>query len=322
VRYIIYGAGAVGGSLGAHLFEAGRDVAFVARGEHGRAIASSGLRFGSTTGWRNLRIPVFEHPSQLTFGANDVVVLALKSQDTTNALDTLAPLTGPELPIVCAQNGVANERRALRRFANVHGMRVMLAGVHLEPGVIHMHHPPFGASCDLGRIPHGHDDLDSTFAADLEASGIRSRVCDDILSRKYAKLISNLTNVLEAASGPSAAQSSLGERARSEAQAVFAAAGIVSDRGPLEPHAAMPLVEVEGVSRPGGSTYQSLARGASSLEGNDLNGEIVLLGRLHAVATPVNLMLQQLGLRLVAEKRSPGTIPVAELERAVEGSLR
>ena len=56
---------------------------------------------------------------------------------------------------------------------------------------------------------------------------------------------------------------------------------------------------------------------ATSLEGNDLNGEIVLLGRLHGIATPVNAMLQQLGLRLVAEKTLPGTIPVAELERAV-----
>jgi 2-dehydropantoate 2-reductase len=43
----------------------------------------------------------------------------------------------------------------------------------------------------------------------------------------------------------------------------------------------------------------------------------VLLGRLHGIATPVNAMLQQLGLRLVAEKTAPGTIPVAELERIV-----
>jgi 2-dehydropantoate 2-reductase len=317
VRYIIYGPGAIGGSLGAHLFEIGRDVTFIARGEHGRAIAAGGLRFGTAAGWRTLRIPVVEHPAQLTFGANDVVVLAMKSQDTTGALDAVAPLAGPDVPIVCAQNGVANERRALRRFANVHGMRVMLAGVYLEPGVIHMHNPRFGASCDLGRIPHGHDEVDSEIAADLEASGIRSSVCDEILTRKYSKLTSNLTNVLEAASGRSAAQGQLGERARAEAAAVFAAAGIIADRGPLESREEMQFADVEGVGRPGGSTYQSLARGAPSLESNDLNGEIVLLGRLHGIATPVNLMLQQLGLRLVAEKRTPGTIPVAELERAL-----
>jgi len=69
----------------------------------------------------------------LTFAAHDVVVLAMKSQDTTNALDALAPLTPVDLPIVCAQNGVENERRTLRRYANVHGMCVMMASVYLEP---------------------------------------------------------------------------------------------------------------------------------------------------------------------------------------------
>jgi 2-dehydropantoate 2-reductase len=317
VRYIFYGAGAIGGTLGAHLFELGRDVVLIARGEHGRVIAADGLRFGSSTGWRTLRIPVVEHPAQLTYGPNDVVVLSMKSQDTVNALDTLAPLAGPGIAVVCAQNGVANERRALRRFENVHGMCVMMAGVYLEPGIVHMHNPPFGASCDVGRIPHGHDEVDTAFAADLEATSIRSRACDDVLARKYAKLMSNLTNVLEAASGRSAAMGVLGERARAEAQSVFAAAGIVAAAGQEDPRAVMRFAEVEGVTRPGGSTFQSLTRGATSLEGNDLNGEIVLLGRLHGVATPVNVMLQQLGLRLVAEKTAPGTIPVAELEGIV-----
>ena len=317
MRYILYGAGAIGGTLGAHLFELGRDVVLVARGEHGRAIAAKGLRFGSSSGWRTLRIPVVEHPSQLTFGPADVVVLSMKSQDTVEALDTLAPLAGPDVAVVCAQNGVANERRALRRFANVHGMCVMMAGVYLEPGVVHMHNPPFGAMCDLGRVPGGSDEVDSAMAGDLEATGIRSEACDDVLARKYAKLISNLTNVLEAASGRVAATGVLGARARAEAETVFAAAGIVAQAGPADRRAPMRFADVEGVARPGGSTFQSLTRGATSLEGNDLNGEIVLLGRLHGIATPVNAMLQQLGLRLVAEKTLPGTIPVAELERAV-----
>jgi len=79
----------------------------------------------------------------------------------------------------------------------------------------------------------------------------------------------------------------------------------------------MQFADVEGVKRPGGSTYQSLARGATTLEVDDLNGEIVLLGRLHGIATPVNTILQQLGLRLLTEKTQPGTIPVAELERTL-----
>ena len=317
MRYILYGAGAIGGTLGARLFETGHEVALVARGDHGRAIAANGLRFGTSDGWRNLRIPVVDHPAQLTFAANDVIVLAMKSQDTANALDALAPLTAADIPIVCAQNGVENERRALRRYPNVHGMCVMMASVHLEPGVVHLHNPPFGASCDVGRVPDGQDGIDAAIAADLEAAGIRSRACDDVMRRKYAKLISNLTNVLEAASGRASSASSLADRARNEAAAVFAAAGIVPTRGPEDVRATMQFAAVEGVTRPGGSTLQSIMRGVPSLEVDDLNGEIVLLGRLHHLPTPVNAMLQRLGLRLVAEKTAPGTIPLAELERAI-----
>ena len=75
--------------------------------------------------------------------------------------------------------------------------------------------------------------------------------------------------------------------------------------------------EVEGTARPGGSTFQSLVRGATTLEGDDLNGEIVLLGRLHGVATPVNAMLQRLARRLVSERIPPGSLSLAELETLV-----
>jgi 2-dehydropantoate 2-reductase len=244
-----------------------------------------------------------------------VIVLAVKSQDTTGALDTLEPLTRDGTPIVCAQNGVENERRALRRFANVHGMCVMMAGVYLEAGVVHQHNPPFGAHCDIGRFPRGTDDVDVRFAADLEAAGVRAAVSDDVMAYKYAKLISNVSNVLEAAIGQAAYNSDLGDRARAEAVAVFAAAGIAIANKPQNPRMAMHFGDVEGVTRPGGSTLQSLARGATTLEANDLNGEIVLLGRLHGVATPVNAMLQRLALRLVAEKTPAGSVSLAELER-------
>lgn len=315
MRYLFYGAGAIGGTLGAAMFELGREVVLIARGEHGRAIAAGGLRFGSSAGWRTLRIPVVEHPRALTVNLDDVVVLAMKSQDTTAALEALAPLAPPGVHVVCAQNGVENERRALRHFANVHGMCVWMAGVYLEPGVVHMHNPPFGARCDLGRVPRGQDAIDAAFAADLEAAAITGRASDDVMALKYAKLVTNLSNVLEAAGGRAAATSDLAERARAEAERVFAAAGIRAERPSSDARPAMRFVDVEGVQRPGGSTYQSVARGAPSLEVDDLNGEIVLLGRLHEIPTPVNAMLQRLGWRMVGEGIAAGTMPLAELER-------
>jgi 2-dehydropantoate 2-reductase len=317
VRYIIYGAGAVGGTIGARLFENGRDVVLIARGDHRLAIAANGLRFGTPEGWRTLRVPVVEHPDRLTISENDLVVLALKSQDTTVALDALERIAPPTLPIVCAQNGVENERRALRRFANVHGMCVMMAGVYLEPGVVHVHNTPQSGICDVGRVPHGVDAIDAMIAADFEASSIHSSAVSDIMARKYAKLISNLTNVIEAASGRAALGSTLADRARAEANAVFDAAGITPTRASDARWLNLEFAKVDGVDRIGGSTMQSIARGAQTLEVDDLNGEIVLLGRLHGVATPVNEFLQRLAIRLLVERTPPGSLPLAELERAV-----
>ena len=71
--------------------------------------------------------------------------------------------------------------------------------------------------------------------------------------------------------------------------------------------------------RGGGSTWQSLARGAPRLETDFLNGEIVLLGRRHRVATPVNRALQALGGQLTRDRPEPGSGDaeafVAELDR-------
>ncbi len=63
----------------------------------------------------------------------------------------------------------------------------------------------------------------------------------------------------------------------------------------------------------GGSSWQSLARGAGSIEAEFLNGEIVLLGGLHGVPTPVNALLQRLAVRAAADGTRPGAIRIEEL---------
>ena len=63
----------------------------------------------------------------------------------------------------------------------------------------------------------------------------------------------------------------------------------------------------------GGSTWQSLARDAGTAEADFLNGEIVLLGRLHGVLTPVNGLLQTLVQRMAIEHSPPGSLPESGL---------
>ena len=81
-----------------------------------------------------------------------------------------------------------------------------------------------GAICDVGRVPRGTDRIDAAVAADLAAAGVRSRACENVMARKYGKLLTNLGNVIEAASGAGGYRSDLSERARAEGVAAYAAA--------------------------------------------------------------------------------------------------
>ncbi len=70
---------------------------------------------------------------------------------------------------------------------------------------------------------------------------------------------------------------------------------------------------MNGVTRRGGSSWQSLERGTGNIEADYLNGEIVLLGRMHGIPTPVNALLQELANRLARERRPAGSVPVEEI---------
>src|SRR5439155_318508 len=88
----VWGAGAIGGTIGAHLARAGHDVTFVDRvGEHVAAINSSGLRITGPIAEFATRMPAFS-PDELD-GTFEHVVLAVKAQDTD------APTRSPLRPI-------------------------------------------------------------------------------------------------------------------------------------------------------------------------------------------------------------------------------
>ncbi|MGE5597726.1 MAG: ketopantoate reductase family protein [Hyphomicrobiales bacterium] len=317
MRFIIYGAGAVGGVIGGRLFQHGHDVVLIARGDHLLAIQDRGLELQSPLDTVNLRIPAVAGPEKLTFGPGDVVVLAMKTQDTLDALERLAVLAPPSLPIVCAQNGVENERMALRRFEHVYAMSVMLPGTHLEPGVVQANSAPVSGILDTGCYPSGVDDLCTEFTAALEASSFSAKPEPRIMRRKYTKLLLNLGNAVQAALGDSPEGAEFSRRAREEAVAVYRAAGIdfASDEEDRERRGTlMKIAPIAGQRRGGGSSWQSLARGKRSIEADYLNGEIVLLGRLHGVPTPVNEMLRQVANRMAREGLPAGSLTPADLE--------
>lgn len=316
VRFVVVGAGAIGGVVGGRLLQSSHDVVFVARGAHGAELTRNGLRLHSPDRVDLLTAEVADDPASLDFTDEDVVMLAVKSQDTVGALDRLANSAGAALPIVCLQNGVNNEREALRRFERVYGATVMCPTGHIEPGHVLAYSAPTTGIIDVGRFPAGSDELAEGVVGALAASTFSSIVVYDIARWKWAKLVTNLGNAIEAVCGPPARRGRIGELVRAEAEAVLEAAGIDAatrdeDRARRGSH--LTVQPVGGQPRPGGSSWQSLARGAGTIETDYLNGEIVMLGRLHGVPTPVNEALQIHARRLAREDASPGAMSEHDL---------
>jgi 2-dehydropantoate 2-reductase len=310
VRFVVYGAGAIGGVLGGRLAEHGSDVVLVARGPHLEAIRSKGLTIESPDATVTVDVEAVGQPADARIGEGDVVVLAMKSQDTVTALEALAACAPADTPVVCAQNGVDNERSALRRFKNVYSMCVMCPASHLDPGVVQASSSPVTGLMDLGRWPAGRDAVADGIAGTLSGATYSSVSRDDIARWKWGKLLMNLGNAVEASFQPDEAARQLAELARREGQQCLEAAGIdavgaeedAARRGALL--TARPIGERP---RGGGSTWQSLARSAGVVETDYLTGEIVLLGRLFGVATPVNERLQQLANELARSHEPPAS---------------
>jgi 2-dehydropantoate 2-reductase len=308
-RYIVYGTGAVGGSVGASLAAAGRDVMLVARGAQYEAIADRGLEFHTAEGVETYRIPVVDHPEKIEFTPDDVVLVAVKSQDCQTAYETLSAAAPSTTPVVCLQNAVENERVALRHFTTVLGALVIVPATFISPGVVVDAAAPMLGICDVGRYPSGTCDVAGQTVDDLNAARWSAELCDDIMRRKYAKLIENTTNAVQVVLGLEIRDSRLAQLAREEGIACLEAAGIAFSTseemrarraGKLDPAA------VPSTGRVGASTWQSLARGTGSVESDYLNGEVVLLGRTYGIPTPVNALLQELSNTAAREHREPG----------------
>jgi 2-dehydropantoate 2-reductase len=308
-RIIVYGAGAVGGVIGNRLSRSGRDVVLIARGAHREAIARDGLRVESPAGTQVTPIATVGAPAEISWSGEELVVLTMKGQDTAAALDALEVAAPATVAIACAQNGVDNERLALRRFATVYSVVVQLPSTHLLAGVVVEHSAPVPGSLDLGCYPDGLDEAARELAAMLRDAGFSSEARADISRWKYAKLLRNLNNSVHALFGTAEGAAEIRNRALAEALEALDAAGVdhVGDAEYDERHDKLITIEpVPGQPHTGGSSWQSLARATGSIEVNQLNGEIVLLGRLHGVPTPVNDALCAAALAAARSASPPG----------------
>lgn len=310
-------------------------MVLVARGEHAQALRASGLQLARPTGTLVLQVPVVERVADLSLRPDDVLLLTVTSQDSPALLAELAALpvggatAGELLPLLCLQNGLANEREALQRFAYVHGVCLMLPATHLQPGRVNAYGGPLPGLLDVGRYPSGTDDVDRQVCADLERAGFGATARDDVMAWKRAKLLRNLVNALEALAGhdlsgqESDVLAELTAAAVAEGERCYRAAGLAwvqDDEWDDHRRARSQVQPIPGQARGGGSTWQSVTRGAGAVEADHLNGEVVLLGRLHGVATPLNALLQREVNALARAGGRAGSVPPSVLRQRLAAS--
>jgi 2-dehydropantoate 2-reductase len=335
MRYVIIGAGAIGGVLGARLAQANgqHPPLLIARGEHGAAIARDGLRLRTPDEDVTVRPEVASGPDQVQLRSDDVLVLAVKTQQAQSAFEQWADApvvdgtgvrigTAAELlPVVIAMNGVESERLALRLFARVYAACVWMPAVHLRPGEVISRIGPTSGMFIIGRFAAERDVADrellSVLEADWGAGSFVVHVVDDVMRWKYAKLLGNLANALQALVKSGDDFGALANRLRAEAEGIYLASGIswaseaeeVTERGDL-----FSIRPVPGTpSELGGSTWQSFARGTGSIETDYLNGEIVLMARLRGLPAPLNEAVQRLAREVARSGSGVGSMTAAEL---------
>lgn len=312
--YVVYGAGAVGGVIGARLHQAGHPVTLVARGDHLAAITDRGLRLDTPHASELVRIPAVGTADEVSWSSSSAVVLTVKSHQTASALDDLAAHAPHGTPIITAQNGVSNEPAALRRFTSVYGACVMMPCAHLEPGVVVQRSDRTPGILDVGAFPTGTDEVAAAVTAALRSAGFASENRPDIMAWKRRKLIMNLANAVLACYRAGPGRDRLVEQVQAEGERVLAAAAIpvVSKAADQDRRDGLLHVAPADGGEYAGSTWQSLARGHRSIETDWLNGEIVLLGRIHGVPTPANEQVRLAANRLARDNGSPRSLDAAD----------
>jgi len=104
MKFAIYGAGAIGGLLGAHLARTGEDVTLIARGPHLAAMREKGLKISGHSGDFTVKPRATDNPAEA--GPQDYVIVALKAHAVAPIAEKMAPLLGPKTAVVMAVNGV------------------------------------------------------------------------------------------------------------------------------------------------------------------------------------------------------------------------
>ncbi len=305
MRICIFGAGAIGGYLGAGLAAHGADVSLIARGPHLEAMRARGLVVVSGGERRRVRVPAFGDPAEA--GPQDYVVLTLKAHSVAAAAGRIAELFHDGTAVVWGVNGVPwwyfhgldgpyrdrslaclDPDGALRDTLGPErmiGCVVHPAAEVVEPGVI--------AHVDGDRFPLGEPSGErsarvTALSELLIAAGFKAPVRPDIRSEIWVKLWGNLSfNPISALTGATLETIGTDPGTRGVARRMMLEAREIGERLGVR-FAVDAERRIDGAVKVGAhrtSMLQDLERGRP-MEIDALVTAVQEMGRMTGVATP------------------------------------
>ena len=208
-KICVFGAGAIGGWIGAQLHQDGRDVTLIARGVHKQAISDNGLICIERENEYTYTIPVTDDPFELP--VQDIVFVTSKAHSIPPAADALNHLIGDRGFLVTAVNGLPwwyfygmDTPYANRPIASVDPQSTLWKriGPHRTIGCVvypsvHMVRPGVLHHTSGNRLPLGEPSRETTERIErvsqiLEKANIRAPIRRDIRNEIWLKLWGNL----------------------------------------------------------------------------------------------------------------------------------
>ena len=305
MKICIYGAGAIGGWIGARLAAIGEPVSVVARGATLAALQTHGLRLQQAEGL--LQVPVQAADNAAALGVQDLVVVAVKAPALAEVARDIAPLLGPHTIVLTAMNGVpwwffqgfggAYAGTSLKAVdasgaiaAAIPARHVVGCVVHAScalqaPGVVQHH---FGNKLILGEPSGQQTERAKALAALLKRAGFEAPLSEQIQRDTWYKLWGNMTvNPVSALTGATTdlilddplVRDFISQVMR-EAKEIGARIGIPIDQQPEDRHA---------VTRKLGAFKTSMLQDVEAGKPVELDALVTVvqeLGVLTAVPTP------------------------------------
>ena len=323
-KICIYGAGAIGGWIGARLAQRpGVMLSVVARGETLRQLQSHGLQLNSVDSTLSAKVHASDQPTAL--GIQDLVIIAVKAPSMPDVAKQIHPLMGPNTIVMTAMNGVP--WWFLQGFGGVHANTPLksvdphgriaeaIPAQHIIGCVVHassslrapgqvQHH--FGNGLIIGEPAGGSSARAQALHQLLHDVGFDATLSERIQKDVWYKLWGNMTiNPISALTGATSDKIlndtnvlGLVTAVMLEAKAIGAAIGIAIDQQPADRHA---------VTRKLGAIKTSMLQDVQAKRAVELDalvGAVQELGQITRVPTPftdalmglARLQAQELGL--------------------------